>query len=111
MKISPTNPASLPTISERCETTQVPIELEKFEILLQRLQIAQGSTEREKALCTELLSKTHALAILIQEGSDSENSSSSAESSPPSTPKKVERAVTRILSPLPLLDLNNFKKA
>ena len=111
MTISPTNRQFLPTISERCEKTQVPMELELFESLLQRLQIAQGSTECEKALCKKLLSQTHALAILIQERSDSESSSSSVESSPPSTPKKVERAVTPILSPLPLLNLNHFKKA
>lgn len=111
MKISPTSPASLPTISERCDKTQVPIELEEFERLLERLQIAQGSTEREKALCTNLLAQTQALAILIQERSDSENSSSSAESSPPSTRQKVKRAVTPILSPPPLLNLNNFKNA
>lgn len=105
MKISPTSPPSLPTILERCKQTQLPAELELFESLLERLQIAQGSSESEKALCKNLLAQTQALAISIQERSDSENSSS-----PPSTPKKVERAVTRILSPLPLLDLNNFKK-
>ena len=111
MTISPTNRTYLPTISERCEKTQVPVELELFESLLQRLQRTEEATQGEKDLCRKLLSQTHALAILIQERSDSESSSSSVESSPPSTPKKVERAVTPILSPLPLLNLIHFKKA
>lgn len=110
MRISAIQSPSLPTIQESCEHKPAPTELTLFQEFLRELQ-RKANTTNERALCENLLSQIGALAIFIQERSDSENSTSSEKSSPPSTPEKATRAVTQILSPLPLLDLNQFKKA